>query len=131
MGGNDDYKATDATKAMQDFMERVHAYEKVYESITDEEGSSAVNGHKNLKFRYVQLINAGQKVVTARCDGYIMSQLLPLLHGLHLGPRKVSIVLAGESENDRRGFRGGDSCLSEAGLRYSKVVSTLIKQREG
>ncbi|CAE8590687.1 unnamed protein product [Polarella glacialis] len=128
--GNDDYRGAEAAQALQDFLQRVHEYEKVYEPITDEEAIPAATGHKNLKFRYLQTINAGQKMVTAGCDGYIMSQLLPLLHSVHLGPRKVSIVLAGESENDRQGFRGGDSCLSEAGLRYSRVVSRLMKQRE-
>jgi len=110
-------------------MDRVRAYERVYEPITDQEAQLAADAHK-IKFSYLQTINAGQKIVTVGCSGYIMSQLMPLLHGIHLQPRKVSIVLAGESENDHRGFRGGDSRLSEAGLRYSRVVAELIKQRE-
>eukprot|EP00930_Biecheleria_cincta_P091912 TRINITY_DN8160_c0_g1_i2.p1 TRINITY_DN8160_c0_g1~~TRINITY_DN8160_c0_g1_i2.p1 ORF type:complete len:367 (-),score=52.42 TRINITY_DN8160_c0_g1_i2:35-1135(-) len=111
--GNDDYKGADAESALRDFMERVRAYEKVYQPITDEECFAAE--HNNLKLRYVQLTNAGQKIVASRCDGFIMSQLMPLFHNIHLAPRKVSIVLAGESQDDRQGFRGGDSWLSESG----------------
>ena len=44
--------------ARRDFLERVHAYEKVYESISDEENSS-----------YIKLINVGQKVITRMCTG--------------------------------------------------------------
>jgi len=122
-------KKADAADGLRDFMARVREYEKVYEPITDEEVSSAAKANENFKFRYLQTFNAGQKIVTVGCEGFIMAQVLPLLHNIHLQPRKVSIVLAGESINDQRGFRGGDSLLSNAGLQYSKVVSDLIKKR--
>jgi len=103
-------------------------YEAVYESITDEEEASSRSS--GFAFRYVQLINAGQKVVASRCNGYVMGQLMPVLYNIHLGERKVSIVLAGESENDKLGWRGGDSHLSDSGVQYSKAVCRLIKERE-
>jgi len=124
---NDDYKSTDAKHALEDFKDRVHAYERVYEPITDEEG---MNSADKLPFRYMQIINAGRKFVTVECQGLVMSQLLPLLHSITLKRRKLSIVLAGESENDDKGVRGGDSALSRRGREYAMAVCNIVKQRE-
>eukprot|EP00930_Biecheleria_cincta_P086156 TRINITY_DN7550_c0_g1_i1.p1 TRINITY_DN7550_c0_g1~~TRINITY_DN7550_c0_g1_i1.p1 ORF type:complete len:565 (-),score=91.67 TRINITY_DN7550_c0_g1_i1:289-1944(-) len=121
---NEDYKTADATSALQDFKDRVRAYEDVYEPLSDEEGRNSPG------LRYVQIIDAGRKLVTVECHGYVISHLLPLLHSISLSPRKLSIVVAGESENDCNGFRGGDTFLSPAGLQYSLAVSRVILQRE-
>lgn len=59
-----------------------------------------------------------------------MSHILPLLQAVQLTLRTVSIAIAGESENDRVGIRGGDTPLSERGLAYSKAVCRqLLRSR--
>uniref|UniRef100_A0A7S2IQA0 Uncharacterized protein n=1 Tax=Haptolina brevifila TaxID=156173 RepID=A0A7S2IQA0_9EUKA len=58
-----------------------------------------------------------------------MSHLVSLLHTIHLFPRKICILLAGESENDRNRIRGGDTELSDEGKRYSAAVCELVRSR--
>jgi len=138
---NEDYKGGDAQKALDDFLERVHAYEKVYEPITDEEvaeaeaEAAAVAAAKEEEeerpphpMRYIQCVDAGKKVVASRLDGesYIGKWVLHLMHSIHLSPRKLSVVLAGESRNDHAGVRGGDSALSEEGLRYANAAAETV-----
>ena len=55
--------------------------------------------------------------------------LLMLMHSIHLAPRKLSIIIAGESVNDRDGIRGGDSPLSEQGRQYALAVAALLERR--
>ena len=40
-----------------------------------------------LQALYLQIINAGKKLVAANCSGFLFSKLLSLLHSIHLGPR--------------------------------------------
>lgn len=67
---NDDYKGKDKAQAMIDFMNRVHAYEKVYETIVDSEDDGNIS--------YIKLINVGQKVITRNCTEYLASQVTSL-----------------------------------------------------
>lgn len=108
-------------------MERVRAYEKVYERITDEEGECYSD---DLPMIYVQMVDAGRKLVAARCRGMVMNNTLPMLQAIHLRPRKLFIVLAGQSENDKVGVRGGDSPLSQAGKVYAHAAWDLLLTRE-
>jgi 6-phosphofructo-2-kinase len=55
---------------------------------------------------------------------------MALLHAIHLGPRTIWIVLAGQTVNDERGVLGGDTGLSSAGRKYSKAVVDFIVRRE-
>ncbi|CAN0491004.1 unnamed protein product, partial [Discosporangium mesarthrocarpum] len=56
-----------SSKPLQDFKERVKAYEAVYESIEDNEDEHNI--------KYIKLYNVGQKVVTRNCKGYLPSQV--------------------------------------------------------
>ncbi|KOO25241.1 fructose- -bisphosphatase [Chrysochromulina tobinii] len=132
---NDDYKkaTTDAERqaARDDFMGRVHAYEKVYEPISDAE-ADAIDATPELPpLRYMKIVDAGKKVVVSRCDGdsFVCRWVVQLMHSIHLSPRRVHIVLCGQSCNDAEQIRGGDSRLSEAGLTFGKAaVETLMSR---
>jgi 6-phosphofructo-2-kinase len=129
---NADYEGSDPDRGLADFISRVAEYEKVYETITDEEAAGfeaefATNGGR---LRYVQTVDAGRKLVASGCNSYLMGHMVSLLHTTHLFPRKIWILLAGESENDCRGIRGGDSELSEAGKVYSAALCALVRSRE-
>lgn len=77
---NDDYKGKDKAQAMVDFMNRVHAYEKVYETIGDNEDEGNIS--------YIKLINVGQKVITRNCTEYLASQVAFYLQNAHIEPRR-------------------------------------------
>lgn len=85
---NEDYKSMDPTKALEDFMARVVAYEKVYETIKDEEDDANIS--------YIKLINVGQKVITRNCSGYLPSQISFYLQNIHINPRRIYLCLNAE-----------------------------------
>ena len=128
---NGDYHGMDQERALSDFTSRVKEYEKVYETITDEEarGFEAEFDTNGGKLRYVQTVDAGRKLIASGCSSYLMAHLVSLLHTIHLYPRKISLLITGESENDRDGIRGGDTKLSADGLLYSAAVCELVRSR--
>ena len=135
---NGDYEGHDPESALADFISRVREYEKVYETITDEEatgfeGEFETNGGR---LRYIQTVDAGRKLVASGCNSYLMSHLVSLLHTVHLFPRKISILLAGESVNDKRSaslsslrFRLSTSHLSPSHLSPSHLSPSPIRTR--
>lgn len=124
---NDDYKGMDTKNAMRDFIERVEAYEKVYQTIEDDEDSNQIS--------YIKLINVGQKVITRNCTGYLPSQVAFYLQNVHIQPRKIYLTLNAETldsiENDNgKCVRqpGTDSCkLTEAGKQYSLDIAKYMQ----
>lgn len=92
-------------------------------------GRSASHG-KAERLRYIQIINAGKKLVAANCSGFLFSKLLSLLHSIHLGPRTLWLVLVGQTINDNAGCLGGDTALSPEGLKYAKAAAAVIAERE-
>jgi 6-phosphofructo-2-kinase len=128
---NEDYQGSDPEKALADFISRIREYEKVYETITDDEarGFESDFDTNGGRLRYVQTIDAGRKLVASGCTSMVMSHVVMLLHSIHLFPRKISIVLAGESQNDSAGIRGGDTALSALGLQYAEAVCELVCSR--
>jgi len=119
---NDDYQGKDAEVALTDFRKRVEAYEAVYETICEDTDGNDI--------RYIKLLNAGEKLITKNIEGFLLRRVQRLLGSVHLWPRTIWISLVGETENDLKGVLGGDPCLSEAGLEYTKGLRDLIAERE-
>lgn len=91
---NDDYAHMDPETALADFVSRVVAYEKVYETITDSENGGNIS--------YIQLINVGQKVITRNCSGYLPSQVAFHLQNVHIQPRRIYLTLTAETSKATR-----------------------------
>ena len=85
---NDDYKGMDPTQAREDFLKRVQAYERVYETIVDTE--------ENGNISYIKLENVGEKMITRNCSGYLPSQVAFYLQNVHIQPRKIYLTLVAE-----------------------------------
>jgi 6-phosphofructo-2-kinase len=128
---NGDYAGADPEAGLADFLSRVAEYEKIYETITDDEakGFEAEYDTNGGRLRYVQTVNAGRRLIASGCNSYLMSHVVSLLHVIHLYPRKISLLLAGQSENDASGIRGGDTHLSPAGHAYAKSLCQLVRER--
>jgi hypothetical protein len=95
---NDDYKQMDPQKALDDFMDRVKAYERVYEPIQDNEDNDNVS--------YIKMVNVGEKIITRNCTGYLPSQVALYLQNIHIKPRRIYLTLNGETV-PRDGQHGG------------------------
>jgi len=74
-----DYEGQDPEEAAQDFRNRIRNYEKVYQTIDEDE--------KNLT--YVKLINVGKQVIINAIQDYLQSRVVYYLMNLHIKPRSI------------------------------------------
>ncbi|RAL08568.1 putative vacuolar morphogenesis protein AvaB [Aspergillus homomorphus CBS 101889] len=113
-----DYKGQDPELAARDFRERIRNYEKIYETIDDNEKS----------YTYVKLINVGSTVIINQIKDYLSSRLVYYIQNLHIKPRSIWLSRHGESEYNLTGKIGGDSNISERGEAYAKALPGLLKK---
>eukprot|EP00931_Biecheleriopsis_adriatica_P015992 TRINITY_DN11949_c0_g1_i1.p1 TRINITY_DN11949_c0_g1~~TRINITY_DN11949_c0_g1_i1.p1 ORF type:complete len:613 (+),score=86.53 TRINITY_DN11949_c0_g1_i1:564-2402(+) len=119
--GNDDYQAMDPAVARADFLERVKAYEKRYETITDDECDGGIC--------YVKLFNVGQKVEMHRCSGYLMSNIGFFMSNIHISPRCIWLTRHAESEDQLAGVLGSHRKeLTHLGRQYSRNLASFLKK---
>ena len=74
-----DYSGQDPEVAAQDFRNRIRNYEKVYQTIDEDE--------KDLT--YVKLIDVGNQVIINRIRDYLQSRVVYYLMNLHIRPRSI------------------------------------------
>lgn len=76
-----DYKGQDPEEAAQDFRNRIRNYEKVYETLDEDEAD----------LTYVKLINVGSQFIINRIQDYLQSRVVYYLMNLHIKPRSIWI----------------------------------------
>lgn len=113
-----DYVGLDPEVAAQDFRNRIRNYEKVYETIDEDEK----------QYTYVKLINVSSTVIINQIKDYLSSRLVYYLQNLHIKPRSIWLSRHGESEFNLTGKIGGDSNLSPRGEAYARALPALLKQ---
>lgn len=74
-----DYKGQDPELAAQDFRNRIRNYEKVYQTIDEDEYS----------LTYVKLIDVGKQVIINKIRDYLQSRVVYYLMNLHIKPRSI------------------------------------------
>ena len=74
-----DYKGQDPEEAAKDFRNRIRNYEKVYETIDEDE--------KDLT--YAKLIDVGKQVIINQIKDYLQSRVVYYLMNLHIRPRSI------------------------------------------
>lgn len=74
-----DYVGQDPEVAAQDFLKRIRNYEKVYETIDEDEADMT----------YVKLINVGSQVIINQIQDYLQSRVVYYLMNLHIRPRSI------------------------------------------
>ncbi|KAH9946407.1 bifunctional 6-phosphofructo-2-kinase/fructose-2,6-bisphosphate 2-phosphatase [Epithele typhae] len=117
--GDPDYKDMSREQAKADFERRIREYEAVYETITEPHLSC------------LRIKNVGNQVTLCHIHGYLQSRIAFYLMNLHLKPRSIFFSRHGESQYNVEGKIGGDSLLSERGLKYSKALPRLITENIG
>lgn len=76
-----DYSGQNPEDAARDFRERIKNYEKVYQTIDEDEADMT----------YVKLINVGSQVIINRIQDYLQSRVVYYLMNLHIKPRSIWI----------------------------------------
>ncbi|KAI0637301.1 bifunctional 6-phosphofructo-2-kinase/fructose-2,6-bisphosphate 2-phosphatase [Trametes polyzona] len=117
--GDPDYKDMSREEAKRDFERRIREYEAVYETITEPHLS------------YLRIKNVGSQVTLCHIHGYLQSRIAFYLMNLHLKPRSIFFSRHGESQYNVEGKIGGDSPLSERGMRYARALPALITDNIG
>lgn len=114
-----DYKDMDQEKALKDFVARLHNYEKVYETISDEE-------EEDDNFQYIKMIDVGRKVVCYNIQGFLAGQAVFFLLNFNLAERQIWITRHGESEDNAAGRIGGDAPLTARGEKFAKALARFM-----
>lgn len=114
-----DYRHMDPDLALQDFTERLHNYEKAYETVEDDEN-----------LQYIKMIDVGKKVVAYNIHGFLASQTIYYLLNFNLEEKQIWITRHGESEDNVLGKVGGDSDLTSRGLKFSKALAKFIENEK-
>ncbi|KAG1711204.1 6-phosphofructo-2-kinase/fructose-2,6-bisphosphatase 3 [Nymphon striatum] len=116
-----DYKHINKEEALSDFMLRIEHYEKLYQPLHEV---------KEKDYSYMKIINTGEKVIVHRHEGHIQSRIVYYLMNIHISKHCIYLTRHGESEFNVNGKIGGDSNLSERGWKYSKALSTYIREQD-
>lgn len=114
-----DYRDQDPVRALTDFKERVAMYAKKYVSLGEYEERN--------NMPYVQMIDVGRKIVSHQIRGFLSAQTVYYLLNFNLAPRQIWITRHGESLDNLNGKIGGDSGLSEIGVRYAQALTRFVK----
>jgi broad specificity phosphatase PhoE/predicted kinase len=114
-----DYEGMDPEEAAADFRARIAHYERVYEEVSDEEGS------------YIKLLDLGQKLIAHQINGYLPSRLVSFLLSSHVTGRTVWLTRHGESLYNLSNRIGGNPDLSTRGEGYSRALSKFLPVRAG
>lgn len=115
-----DYRDMDPELALEDFVGRLHNYEKAYETIDDEEESLP-------KFQYVKMIDVGKKVVSYNIEGFLASQTVYFLLNFNLAERQIWITRHGESVDNLSGRIGGNSHLTKRGRQFARTLVRFLE----
>jgi 6-phosphofructo-2-kinase/fructose-2,6-biphosphatase 2 len=116
-----DYKGQDPEQAAQDFRNRIRNYEKVYETIDEDEND----------LTYLKIMNVGKQVIINAIQDYLQSRVVYYLMNLHIKQRSIWLSRHGESMWNVSGQIGGDADLSPRGELYAKKLPELVRQSFG
>lgn len=98
---NDDYKgSTDAAAAaLDDFKQRVGAYEEQYEPLCDDECQAGCDSRLSMTTGSVRIIDGGETLVCHRTgSSFVAAPVIQLLHAMHLTRRRIVLVREEEAE---------------------------------
>ncbi|TVY82081.1 Fructose-2,6-bisphosphatase [Lachnellula suecica] len=116
-----DYVGQDPEEAAQDFRNRIRNYEKVYQTIDQDESD----------LTYLKIMDVGKQVIINRIQDYLQSRVVYYLMNLHIKPRSIWLSRHGESEYNLGGQIGGDADLSPRGHEYARLLPELVRQSVG
>uniref|UniRef100_A0A914HNC1 Transcription factor BTF3 n=1 Tax=Globodera rostochiensis TaxID=31243 RepID=A0A914HNC1_GLORO len=97
-------------EAKADFLRRIENYKLQYEPLDNEMDD---------RLSYIKVINAGRSFFVHNVNGHVQSRVVYFLMNISLLPRSIYLTRHGESEYNRIGRLGGDSPLSENGIKYA------------
>ncbi|GMM55023.1 fructose-2,6-bisphosphatase [Maudiozyma humilis] len=114
-----DYEGQDECSASQDFKKRIENYKSVYSSLNTADDKSLT---------FVKLINISHEIVINRIETYLQSRIVFYVMNIRIRPKCIWLSRHGESIYNVEQKIGGDSSLSERGLKYAAKLRELINE---
>ena len=114
-----DYDGTDLKIAEDDFMKRIENYQNVY---------STLNTTDDKDITFVKLINISHEIIINKIQTYLQSRIVFYVMNIRIKPKCIWLSRHGESIYNVEQKIGGDSSLSERGLKYSVKLKQLIQE---
>lgn len=114
-----DYEACqEREKAISDFENRIEMYKKVYQPL-DETVDDALS--------FIKIFNIGQRFLVNRVNSHVQSKIVYYLMNVTVGRgRTIYLSRHGESEYNQLGKLGGDSNISENGVKYARKLGEFM-----
>lgn len=116
-----DYRDKDPVKSLEDFKNRVAAYESAYVPLGEYEEQNDM--------QYIQMVDVGRKLVQHRLKGFLSGGISTYLSSFNLAPRQIWMTRHGQSVDNELGNLGGDSPLTERGHCYGQALYRFITQK--
>ncbi|GME87702.1 6-phosphofructo-2-kinase activity protein [[Candida] boidinii] len=113
-----DYQGKSENYAIDDLMEKINYYEKLYEPMS-------IEHEKDLTF--IKLVNVHQQIIINKISNYLQSRIAYYVMNLHIKPRYIWLSRHGESQYNLEGKIGGDASLSERGFKYAQKLEEMVK----
>ncbi|KAK6203046.1 Fbp26 protein [Scheffersomyces amazonensis] len=117
-----DYVDKDIDFATSDFLKRINYYEQTYETMDQKTDS---------ELTFIKLVNVNTQIILNRIESYLESRIVYYVMNLHIKPRCIWLSRHGESAYNLTGQIGGDSDLSDRGMRYAKKLPELVLKSLG
>lgn len=134
-----DYKDKDPVKSLEDFKQRVEAYESAYEPLGKYEEEHDLQyiqvrcclseGKSGPLLRPNQMIDVGRKIIHHRLKGFLSDGIASYLTTFNLSPRQIWITRHGQSVDNQLQKLGGNSELTERGHYYGLALYRFITQK--
>ncbi|KAL3077145.1 hypothetical protein niasHS_013134 [Heterodera schachtii] len=105
-------------EAKADFLRRIENYKLQYEPLDNE---------KDDHLSYIKVINAGRSFFVHNVNGHVQSRVVYFLMNISLLPRSIYLTRHGESEYNKIGRLGGDSPLSDNGVKYAEKLKEYFE----
>lgn len=129
-----DYVGWHEDDIVNDFKERIHQYELVYEEVGDisalseKEKKDPKDPENTVSF--IKMINLNERVVSQNIQGFLNLQILTFLLHLHLEDRPLYLLRHGESEFNTAGRIGGDPPLTENGQKFGRMLHKFFLEEQ-
>lgn len=108
-----DYKDVDPDIALNDFITRMKNYEKVYETLGEQDETQDV--------QYIKLINAGMKVVFFNIEGYVSEQIVGFMMNFNIEGKQIWITRSGETDSD--------TSLTAKGHQFAQATARFLNEK--
>ena len=112
-----DYAEVGTRAALADFRRRVAHYERVYETVGEDEGP------------FIRVIDRRRQVQLNQIDGYLVGRIVFFLANMQVAKRPIWLTRHGESVFNVEDRVGGDSVLSSRGREYAVQLAERVREQ--